>query len=838
MNDNFTIRSFIFAILFISILPAILVQDTVDAEHFYSSHHMFEHAYDNGFQFGIDIIDNVGPYGFLHYPFTYVGGGSFWIKMSWWALICFVYAFYSMLLLRFIRGLPEKLLFIFVVSYFPLQIAFPWFSYENIPRLAVFFSGIYLLMNQFDVEDWREKAHIIFTGLFYAFITIEKSSNSFLLILIILTISFYFIINKRWKASLLLVGTYVAGWLIFWLSAGQHFSNIPTFFISLAFFIASHQAVLPIDISPQNLKFGIFYFSSISFLVLFRIALSFHADKPHKILPDELFRAALVALFFLVFWKHGTLRSTGSLGCLVYPVPILMAYVCLFPISSTSRLSNHAGSHVILLRRVSPVILLAILLSVALENDASFRGELGLKTGIQQEFENRLSNLISYRPVEKHDALNEKFIRLKNDNALPEEIRHYIGSGRIDELGHLPSVALLNDLNYRPRPIPIDYIAATTALKQINGSYYGKMESAPDFVFFPEYGFRLVDTDAYLNFLFNYQAVYEHKKWLIFEKNPSWKRISRKAFASKDILFDQWVPLTDHQNLFLWVNIDASHTILGRLKKFIYHMDPVKFELLLDDGSIETRNASLPTLKSGFLINPTLKQKAEQITLASDEAPWNPAKAFRISLKNSDQQPFFNPGIRVHFSTITASSDEGTDSGPIDMEKAGKLIKTISDKFVRQGIIPPVDLFSIDASHYNNNYLTIQGIGGMEGTHPDTFRWAMGPKTRVEFFLNPLLPQQDRELILKFNFKHALPFPKQTVTIRLNGDVIRFFSREETGTHAPVDPYIPFTGEKGKNIIEIEYHDWNHGKTEAVPGDPRSLAVVVMDFAILRGKNH
>ena len=117
----------------LNMLPGGFVRDTVDVGHFFSSVHMFEYAFNHGFQFGIDIIDNVGPYGYLHYPYIYAGG-AFGTKTFWFALICLVYAYYATELANRILSWPERGLFLFAVIFFPLQVASPWYSFEVIPR--------------------------------------------------------------------------------------------------------------------------------------------------------------------------------------------------------------------------------------------------------------------------------------------------------------------------------------------------------------------------------------------------------------------------------------------------------------------------------------------------------------------------------------------------------------------------------------------------------------------------------------------------------------------------------------------------------------------------------
>lgn len=142
MNNLARIGIFLF--IFLNLLPGGFVRDTVDVAHFFSSVHMFEYAFKHEFQFGLKIIDNVGPYGYLHYPYIY-SGGAYESKMFWYSLNCLVYAYYSTVLITSIRSWIERSIFLFAIVFFPLQVETPWYAFEVIPRLAILFSAIYLL---------------------------------------------------------------------------------------------------------------------------------------------------------------------------------------------------------------------------------------------------------------------------------------------------------------------------------------------------------------------------------------------------------------------------------------------------------------------------------------------------------------------------------------------------------------------------------------------------------------------------------------------------------------------------------------------------------------------
>lgn len=123
--------------------------------------------------------------------------------------------------------------------------------------------------------------------------------------------------------------------------------------------------------------------------------------------------------------------------------------------------------------------------------------------------------------------------------------------------------------------------------------------------------------------------------------------------------------------------------------------------------------------------------------------------------------------------------------------------------------------------------LSAEGLGGLESNGKESWRWALGPKTRIKFYVDPVWPDQARQIMLKLAFKNGVPIPGQTVILRLNGEGIHFFSAEEIGIQKEIDADVVLVARKGVNILEIVYQDWNRGKNIYAMHDPRELAVVV-----------
>lgn len=841
MNNLFKLS--IFLLIFLNLLPASFVRDTVDIGHFFSSVHMFEYAFNHSFQFGVDIVDNVGPYGYLHYPYIYAGG-AFWSKSLWFALICFVYAYYAASLTQRIRSLPEKLLFLFSAIFFPYQSLSPFVSFEVIPRLAILFSAIYVLTESREKLSWRENAHIIVNGFFYAFLTLEKASNVYYLAFLIFILSVHWFSRSQWRNSLILVCSYLFGLAVFWLIAGQHhLSALPGYFASMSFFIDAYQENLVAEMGERNFLYGLLYCAVAATLIIFRLALSFFVFRTRKQLPVEIFRSALVAALFFLTWKHGMLRGLPSYGTFLYTMPILFAYLCFYPIAIESAITEK-----LLVKRFPPIWLFvifrsstfALLLVVIWSNILSVAWvDVPLPPSaysykhmdkVIKEFSDRLSDLMDYRPAQVLKVLDAKLQKLKHENALPSSLKETMQSGRVDEFGNVPEILLLNDLDYRPRPVPIDFIAGNSALNDKNGRYYQNIATAPDFVLLEEFGLRLTDSSAYLGLLFNYQAIQTFKTYLVMEKRSSnWQRIELRKLSESQGHFDEWVFITSLQKSLLWVEIDAEASILGKMKRFFYKPDLVRLDIMLDDGTTRSMPVSLGQLRSGFLFNPLIKTRKDLVLIAQDktDVPWDLAKAFRITLDVPEKSGLFQQAFKIKFSEVTSSSPSDANPVPVDISRASSLINLYAPNFPVANTKLPINLLT----HEVRDDIYVRGLSDLESNSKESWRWAIGPSTRIKFYVDPASPEQSRQRLLKFAFKNGASIPDQSVTLRLNGKDVYHFSSKEIAKHQQIDAEVALASQKGNNVLEFVYNDWNHGKKNYSP-DSRQLAIVYTSLSL------
>ena len=197
---------------------------------------------------------------------------------------------------------------------------------------------------------------------------------------------------------------------------------------------------------------------------------------------------------------------------------------------------------------------------------------------------------------------------------------------------------------------------------------------------------------------------------------------------------------------------------------------------------------------------------------------WQDSLVAEISLRDTSGQPL---NMLLHGVRLV-----GADTA----KKTNKLIATEAlpaPKILDHAGMRTINLISSEEPED----ILVAGLSGLESSDKESWRWALGPATRIKFYVDPAWPDQARQLLLKFAFKNGVPIPEQTVTIRLNGKNIRRFSSEEIAMHELTDADVALNARKGINVLEIVYKDWNHGKKN-YGNDPRQLAVVAMHLSL------
>jgi hypothetical protein len=236
------------------------------------------------------------------------------------------------------------------------------------------------------------------------------------------------------------------------------------------------------------------------------------------------------------------------------------------------------------------------------------------------------------------------------------KIKAEVGNSTVDVFGHYQGIALLNDLNYHPRPAFQSYSAYTPFLIRTNAAFY-RSDAAPSFVIstFHTIDGRLPtldDSEALRVLLLDYELVLQENGCLL------WRRLGLRRAAieevteleTREIALDQAVPLAEGN---LWCVMDIKESTLGRLRGLLYK-PPILFISVTDQDDRSTTYRILPGIaRGGFILDPYLQSQTDIIGLKTGFAP-KPGHVSSFKLVTDDSsRKYFDSAVKIHLSRIT-----------------------------------------------------------------------------------------------------------------------------------------------------------------------------------------
>lgn len=629
----------------------------VDLDHDHSSHATFEYYAARHFQFGTQVYQNIGPYGYVQYVSTYSG----YLHLQKTVLANACRLILLLLIIWASRQLPRPGLRIWWWASFFLAVALGSLIPEDLEQplsyLAIYLAALYLLQNR---RDWL--FHLSCGGLlfFLAFLALTKHTSLVLVALVIGAVCLNELV--RWRAaaqgnpiepqavavkplrSALVPAGFLVCLLFHWLVAGQHLGNLPLFIRGVFAFSAGYNEALMLR---ERSGFALAS-ALLTALFLFRsVADGFRRRRP-------LARVLLeVALLYLV-WKHGHVRGDGE-HVRGFLVTLFLAMTPWFnitpdPGTSAARFSWPRGAR--LLERLA--FGAAILLAAGLFwTGISRRGGGVHAAPVWECLAHNLEWVLS--PGRQRAALEAQLREVRAVAALPE-IKSRVKNATIDLFGYLPGFILLNEMNYWPRPMPISFAACNKFLQQANESFYRAPRTAPQYVLcqLGTIDTRTVCQDDALALhalTDNYHPVLGEKGLLLLERNPAplvahaeWTHI-----GDYTVPFGKELSIANPNHDLIWMEAHIEHSLLGKLFSFCYRPPPC---LLVRWFVGETNAAaSLYTTAmgdAGCLINPSIENNHQLATLF---LPYTDLQGFRrvesLAFSSPGYEKYFAPEIRL-----------------------------------------------------------------------------------------------------------------------------------------------------------------------------------------------
>jgi hypothetical protein len=212
---------------------------------------------------------------------------------------------------------------------------------------------------------------------------------------------------------------------------------------------------------------------------------------------------------------------------------------------------------------------------------------------------------------------SERALMLRLDRA-----KDVIGSESVDVMNYLALAAVVNGMNYRPRPIIQGFVAYTPALQMLNEEYF-QSEGRPRFVMLCQQAtdgrFPTLEDSAALNYVLNnYLPVARDGPFLILQQRT--QEVPVFQLVQERILhFGEKLELTSWAHAPLFMSVSIKPSLLGRAITFLYQQRPLYMRV--SRNGVQEQYRIVPSMAvRPFLLNPLLNSNYDVLNLYASDA--------------------------------------------------------------------------------------------------------------------------------------------------------------------------------------------------------------------------
>jgi hypothetical protein len=415
--------------------------------------------------------------------------------------------------------------------------------------------------------------------------------------------------------------------------AGQKWVNFPAWILISMQMATGYQQSMGVDPAPGILPLAI----AVALIGISLISVSVYAHRRSLL---SCFPVLGLAAGYWISWKHGMIRADDH-------VNLFFGFSLLGFVSFPAFHRALGGARIT--QFLSAVGGLLCLAGISVQSSSFLTQGPTYFISHLVRTTRSLMFLTSYR-TEMNASLS-----LQKQRFECPRIKAEVGKSTVDVFGHYQGIALLNDLNYHPRPAFQSYNAYTPFLIRTNADFY-RSDAAPSFVISTLYSIdyrlpTLDDSEALRVLLLDYELVLQENGFLL------WRRLALRRAASeevteletREIVLGQAVPLTDGN---VWCVMDIKESTLGKLRSFLYK-PPILFISVTDKDDRSTVYRILPSIaRCGFILDPHLQSQADIIGLKTEFVP-KPKHVSSFALVTDDSsKKYFDGHITIHLSRL------------------------------------------------------------------------------------------------------------------------------------------------------------------------------------------
>lgn len=585
-------------------------------------------AQEHGLQFGKDIAYTYGPLGFLVMDYYFPQAAR--LRTATELALCFTVALGICLVAWRLKWWWRCL----------LLAGFAWGA-SNIypadihPRADLFMNVGFLCWGLLCfVETGRRLVWsvAVFTAL-AAFCALAKISYLFVGAASVPLLAGALLVQGNRRLALGLVAGFAGGFVLGWILAGQSLAHLGPFLANAVAMVQAYNAALGFEPVQMARDRGLLLAFCMLVLLLLRSRTAFGGSDKAAWARRGLLLAWLLLLTFTVY-KHGFVRAyDGYLSmCFIY-LAVLAVALELF--------SDQA-------RRIwrwdtllTGGCWLLPLLTAQFLSFPTFP-ESALVTF--RSFGTNLRWLL--QPDEYLRRADQAFEDNRRGAQLPK-LRELIGNGSVDVFGFRQAYALLNGLNYRPRPDFQSYGACNAHMMRLNEQFF-LSRAAPEFVLFELAPLdrkwpSLEDGYVLRDLLINYQPVATEKRFILF-KAKSTAAPQQTLVREGTVQPGEAINLSDYGDANLWLEIDLEPSLLGRIRQFLSRPPTVRLAAWHEphQGLMLRKRAPASMLSAGLLASPLLPSNEAVLQFYRDNSAPRP-RAYSVELLPGEERFWRTP---------------------------------------------------------------------------------------------------------------------------------------------------------------------------------------------------
>lgn len=577
---------------------------------------ILNYAHQHQLQFGTGLAYTYGPAGYLIF-FYFFPATAEWHMLTD-LLLCFTVALGLCLLAWRLRPIWRWL----------LLAAFAWGGANLYPRTDVVLNVCLLCWGLLCViENGRRLRWALGVfSLLAAFCALAKVSYLFVSGWSVVAIGLTLLLRGKPRAAAAVLVGVPATFLLGWWLAGQALANVPAYLTHAVAMATGYNAALGWEEPAVATHCGLL----LAALLLAALVLRLLEQTKQAGTGPALIRWVTFAwLFGLAFtvYKHGFVRGMPEDLSVCFLFFALLGPVLMLFEPAQRGLRRWAG----VVAFATWVVALAPIQVLSVPDAlASLRRPLFAF----------LQNVgWAFRPGEYLRTQREVFQTNRRGAALAE-LGSMAGNRRVDVFGRRQFYAVLNDLNYAPRPVPQSYAACNAALMKLNEDYY-LSHAAPEYVLFQLDTFDrkfppLEDAWLLRDLLINYQPVAAENQCLLLK--------SRGRELPKPVLMragtvhpGEPIELGALGQTNLWLEITLKPSWTGWVRQLLYRPPVVRLAAWREPHKpLVRRRAPASMLAAGFLASPLVLNNDDVSALYRANARVCPC-AYSVELRPGEE---------------------------------------------------------------------------------------------------------------------------------------------------------------------------------------------------------